>query len=1270
MNLPPNTPRLRSAFPATPQGRRQQNGSPTSASKLTSPLPDISAISIGREDAEGGPLIPFDTLDAPQQRLYVVAFYAALLAWRLWDYSYLQEEDTESLWLFMKWIMFDGIFLFGLPELRIPWLEFSTFTTVVLYLAHVVLNGVLMFRIPIPIGGVFAAIAKLFYDRELAINERHVKHSQIMHNSSLILGKQIIHILPEGSSILNPGKASFCLDPSNPQVYLPIQINQTTPIGIDLLRLDFDGVSNETIHITASQIKKMSKEATKSKSQHAENEPLLLRYPTKKTGMYVLQKVIDESKLEVQRRRAGDTMVVTCPKAILKPSNPNRCKGDLSDVELEVTGTPPLRIKYRKMINQVEQEAHFQSIQPEDFVSPLSGTSEALTLRNNKDISWARPQAVTVPLTEQFGISGKWVYSLEEVQDAFGNAVSYTQRDHEDQEKPRLQQAPHLHQVITVHERPTIRMDGCDSQHPLQVAKGLSRSLPVAYSSTGKGGFLDSPYEVDYLFTPENELLPNGDHSDAAQQKQITIKNKGQKPNVHLPGLYSLNGVSTQFCAGDVLEPASCLLQNPPEPSLKINKEEIFDKCANKAVGLRLDLHLTGTPPFEIKYRIMHKGDSHHRGEVKRIDGLRGQIELLPHEAGHYTYEFVEVSDSIYKNFQVDGEDLNIEQDVKPSASANFAEQRPERMVCIDQPVSFDVNLRGEGPFTLDYELIRGNSRKPFTVRDITGRHYTIETAVFAKGGEYTLALASVTDRMGCKEFLKQEAKITVRHQKPKAGFGQIEGGRSVKTLQGKKIALPLRLTGDRPWTVAYRNLRDGSEHQVSVNDANAEFGIQDEGTYELTQVHDRICPGAVDAQANKFDVSWIPRPRLALTESSFLRKEGSTYIKHDVCEGDEDAIDVQFQGAPPFEVKYEEHIRPDKGSKALRSKALRPAGSASVQLDTLQPGLVEYRFAELADYNYDHSSKHFTPVTVQQRVNPRPMARFTNPGKTYSYCTVESVGEEVIPLTLIGVPPFTIEVELKHHGSAKAEHYNFDDIEGSTFNLRVPHKTLQLGNSAVSIRKVTDARGCSRHLDVTTTPRVHIAVHDSPQIRAIESHDDFCVGDRLNFALSGQAPFTVHYTFNGVSRKATVKSTMFRRLAEKPGTFTITGVSDAASSCSSQFHITKQIHGMPSVAVSKGRESIVDIHEGSEAEITFDFGGTPPFEFTWTRSTNARKGHKSEVLEMKNEVSDDYSLSIRASEEGTYEVVSIKDRYCAYAKEGIDLSSGGGKKGGKLLTY
>jgi nucleoporin POM152 len=37
----------------------------------------------------------------------------------------------------------------------------------------------------------------------------------------------------------------------------------------------------------------------------------------------------------------------------------------------------------------------------------------------------------------------------------------------------------------------------------------------------------------------------------------------------------------------------------------------------------------------------------------------------------------------------------------------------------------------------------------------------------------------------------------------------------------------------------------------------------------------------------------------------------------------------------------------------------------------------------------------------------------------------------------------------------------------------------------------------------------------------------------------------------------------------------------------------------MPTVKISKGKTSVVDIHEGGDVEILFEFTGTPPFEFT-----------------------------------------------------------------------
>ena len=53
----------------------------------------------------------------------------------------------------------------------------------------------------IPLQAWLVALTRLLYDRELAVLERSVKPASVLQNASLILGKQIIHILPEGYSL-------------------------------------------------------------------------------------------------------------------------------------------------------------------------------------------------------------------------------------------------------------------------------------------------------------------------------------------------------------------------------------------------------------------------------------------------------------------------------------------------------------------------------------------------------------------------------------------------------------------------------------------------------------------------------------------------------------------------------------------------------------------------------------------------------------------------------------------------------------------------------------------------------------------------------------------------------------------------------------------------------------------------------------------------------------------------------------------------------------
>ena len=141
------TPRLRSAFPSTPSTNKDgaQNASTKDSWSATKPQSSIQT-SPGNQNA---PLIPFSVLDAPSQRLYISILYLGLTTWRLYDFFAVISDDNESLWLFMKWVAIDSAVLYGLPGLRIPWLQWSSSTTMMLVFLHGIVNAILMFRIPV-----------------------------------------------------------------------------------------------------------------------------------------------------------------------------------------------------------------------------------------------------------------------------------------------------------------------------------------------------------------------------------------------------------------------------------------------------------------------------------------------------------------------------------------------------------------------------------------------------------------------------------------------------------------------------------------------------------------------------------------------------------------------------------------------------------------------------------------------------------------------------------------------------------------------------------------------------------------------------------------------------------------------------------------------------------------------------------------------------------------------------------------------------------------
>lgn len=235
-NNMPQTPRVNvGSFPETPAPvrRRPQNTrhprqaenpdrshplmkSESAATRTTTPRPLPPRIAPGGPNGRGrlpAPAIPTDIIDAPTQRLYAIALFAALQLWKFYDCSTLYSKDTGDsigeLFFIMKWVSIDSIYLWCLPSLRIPWLTFSPFTTVIQMAGFLLLNLLLSRGSGFSLGLFTTGFWKVVYDRELSIAEQKVKWSEIINNSSHIQGKYTVKILPEGYSLTTPASQTI-----------------------------------------------------------------------------------------------------------------------------------------------------------------------------------------------------------------------------------------------------------------------------------------------------------------------------------------------------------------------------------------------------------------------------------------------------------------------------------------------------------------------------------------------------------------------------------------------------------------------------------------------------------------------------------------------------------------------------------------------------------------------------------------------------------------------------------------------------------------------------------------------------------------------------------------------------------------------------------------------------------------------------------------------------------------------------------------------------
>ncbi|EIW69014.1 hypothetical protein TREMEDRAFT_71756 [Tremella mesenterica DSM 1558] len=1216
------------------------------------------------------PVIPTSWLAPHEQRWAFVSIFGLIEVTKIWDiiapYLITNPEPTWSSALRIEgplsatlWTLFELSTFFGISLLRIPLLSPST-TQLVKIAALLILWNLACWLIAEP--GAFLLRLNLFGPPALGVQWYlswwPIVSRAVLGEPSHLGGVHHIRLLPHSTATLNPLSVTYCIPPnSNIQpLYIPIVFNNSVPTEVSyfirslenehstiqtvagtslhksqdhkpsLQITDFDEDSDETDNPASALILRSQQlDVSKLPSIKPADSLAFIPHDLEPSQQILFLSVSEPSIVSLKQAvdRRGDrfhitphreAVIIECPTGgqfvdhhdgrIIKKGEKSRpaetrCVNDQEVVHFQARGVGELKVNWKKKSKDGIETGVIEGIDSE-----VQAVDELALARREK-----MSRTHTVPLRVSHDKSGVHTISLTSVTDSMRNTY--------------IPSGPSTEKVFNVIPRPSASF-ACPG--PIQLLINMTAAFFVQLDGTGP---LPSPMDITYTFQPL-----------AGEEKRTTmhLNKRSEAITVVEPGTYTLLDISGQ-CAGSVLEPSTCRVELVPPPALAIKVESLHEGAMD--IGVLANFDFTGTAPFTVFWTEQRKG-SRAVSHSKRFDSHHGDIVLQPEQEGMYTYTFKALSDRHYQHIPLD--EPPIQQTVHPLANVGIVGQRDgirkiKVFSCSGDQVDLALEAKGTAPLKLSYLKSWDGKSENATIDIKSGRSVVPITIPSEYGpdsnavGKMTVVLTTIEDGDGrIRKLPAPTLEVDINRQKPTVRFVKSE---KVVITEGDSVKAALRLAGESPWEVTY-SINGRSARPITLRDANNHLVFTEAGVYRLEHVKDAHCSGHVVTEESTFEITYKPRPVVALVDNPSLKYEFGVYKHKGFCAGGEDHISIKFTGEAPYELAYRYTVEGRTTRHTLKS-----AQESGVLHLAIEPGHHRYDFISLGDSNYPTS-----PIShaVEHDVHSQPSVTFIRPNSIPICLDTSLKGDAKVRLQ--GKAPFTINLTVRKPASTQLFTHTVM-VKTNEWTLDVPYVVKDIGRHEVSIISVTDDSGCAQIVNDDDRLSTVVEVVESARIVPVTALEDLCEGDNLDFLLQGKAPWTIEYSWLGKKHKVSSSASRFSRYAESPGIFQVHSVALKDNQCKREIvDLIRRIHPLPSVKIQEGLDHLREGDEPAVFGVTFE--GTSPFSFTYTRSEIING--KKKVVETQT-ITDihDNNYIISSSAPGDYEVTSVSDKWCRY---------------------